>query len=89
MATYDLSDIYQCSLEEYAEALGLTVEDLIAMKWREIDLLQEAYEKVLEKRRDMTFALLAKAISEKIHSKRKMIDRYERWLKESKKNSAA
>ena len=81
MAQYDLDDLYQCSIDEYAEALGLTVDDLIDQKWKEIELLQKAYDKVLEKRNDMSFALLAKEINGRIHSKRKMIARLEKWMR--------
>ena len=81
MSKYSLEDLYQCSLEEFAEKMGTTVEELIERKRKKIDILQEAYDKVIEKRDRMDMALLAKAIMEKIHIERKSIARYERWLK--------
>ncbi len=83
MSEWTLDDIYQCSVEEYAEALDTTVDDLIDQKWKEIDLLQRAYDKVVEKRSDMSYALLAKEINGRIHSKRKKIERFSRWVNES------
>ena len=77
---YSLDDLYQCTLQEYCDHIGTTPAKLIERKYKEIDLLQRAYDKLIAKRMDMSIALMAKAINEKIHSKRKSIARYEKWL---------
>ncbi len=84
MSDYTLEDLYQCSLDEYCEKMGTTPGELLDRKYRKIDILEEAYDKVIEKRKDMSFALLARAINEKIHSERKAIDRIEKWAKQSR-----
>ena len=83
MSEYTLEDIYQCTLDEFAEKMGTSIDALIARKWKKIDILQAAYVSVVEGRGDLSKAMLAKAISEKIHKERRSIERYERWLKES------
>jgi len=83
MSDYTLEDLFQCSLEEYCDYVGTTPDELIEKKYKKIELLDRAYEKILEKRSRMDMALMAKAISEKIHSERKAISRLEKWRRKS------
>ena len=87
MSAYTLDELYQCSLEEYAAHLGKSVDDLIEEKWREIELLQQAYDKLIERRQNMAFALLAKEIKGKEHSKRKTLEKFLKWRKKSCKTT--
>ena len=83
MSDYTLEDLFQCSLEEYCDYVGTTPDELIEKKYKKIELLDMAYEKILEKRSRMDMALMAKAISEKIHSERKAISKLEKWRRKS------
>ena len=83
MSDYTLEDLFQCSLEEYCDYVGTTPDELIEKKYKKIELLDRAYEKILEKRSRMDMALMAKAISEKIHSERKAISKLEKWRRKS------
>ena len=71
------------SLDDYCEAIGRTPEQLIEEKWREIEYLQKRYDKLIDHRKDMEWQMLCKEIKGVEHSKRKMLDRFERWLKKS------
>lgn len=77
MADYSMDEIYQCDIDEYAEALGITVDDLIDMKYKEIELLQRAYDKLYERGRSDVY--LMRRINGEIHSKRKKLSRLEKW----------
>ena len=80
--TYSNDDLYGIDFETYCERLDTTPERHIARLWTEIDMLQENYDRLLERRGRMDIALLCKAISDRIHAKRKAIERLGKgWTK--------
>jgi len=81
MSAYDLNDIYGVDIGTYCDRLGTTPEKLIEDKYTEIEMLQENYDRLLERRRDMSIALLCSHINGVIHSKQKKIARIEKWMK--------
>ncbi|WP_201353860.1 hypothetical protein [Hydrogenimonas urashimensis] len=77
---YTLDDIYGCTIDEYAKALGKTVDGLIEEKYREIELLEKHVDDLMPQRdRSMNATNLIRHIHGVIHSKRKKIDRFEKW----------
>ncbi len=79
MGTYSNDDLYGCSFEDYCKGLGTTPDAHIERLWKEIDLLQANYDRLLEQRGRMDIAMLCRAINEKIHTKRKTIAKLTKW----------
>ena len=84
MSAYDMNDIYGIDIGTYCERLGTTPEKLVEDKYTEIDILQENYDKLIERRNDMSVALLCRHINGVIHSKQKKIARIKNWIKHGK-----
>jgi len=84
MSAYDLNDIYGVDVGAYCKRLGTTPEKLIEDKYSEIEMLQENYDRLMDRRNDMSIAILCSHISGVIHSKRKKIARIEEWIKHGK-----
>lgn len=80
---FDHEDIY-ADIGSYCDAIGRTPEELVEEKWKEIEYLQNRYDSLVDKRNDMEWALLCKEINGVIHSKRKTLDRIQKWIKKTK-----
>ncbi|WP_456322190.1 hypothetical protein [Hydrogenimonas sp.] len=79
MNKYDLNDIYGVDIGMYCKRLGTTPEKLIEDKHKEIEMLQENYDRLIERRNDMSIAVLCSHVNTVINSKRKKIKRIEQW----------
>ena len=85
MYDFDLDKLYGCTLGEYCEHHGITIDELINKTRKDIELLQEKYEEIARNKDKYTSdsyeIYLAQARQILIDKKRRHLERLLEWKK--------
>lgn len=87
MPNSNYDTIFQCSIEEYAQAHGQSVEDLIAKAKKDIEIMRTGKKKIFEVAGDLLSDKQVEAIEQingAIERKEAHVKRLEAWIKNNK-----